>query len=75
MSHGLKPVGAGFSGRSGGVGERLAAEQRDALDPVLGGRGADLGEHFFEAQALAAREGEHLGIAAARAAQRAALEP
>src|SRR5205085_8126782 len=62
-------------GGPGGVGQRLAAEQGNAFDGVLVAGAAEFGEQVGEGAGLAAGEGEHFRVAAAGAAQRAALEP
>ena len=56
--------------RFGRLLERLAAEQRDALD-----RRGDLRRELGRRHRVAATFVEHLGIAAARASDRATLEP
>ena len=61
--------------RSGGVGQRLAAEQRDSLDGVSPRRVLNPAQHIGKMYFLSAVERQHLGIAAAGAAQRTSLKP
>src|SRR5262249_19519292 len=58
-----------------GVGQRLPAEQGDSFDPILIARGLDLRNYVGDRPNGAAVKRQHLGVAAAGAAEWAALEP
>jgi hypothetical protein len=62
-------------GHPGDLRERLAPEERHALDAVADARRLDLRHQRVDGEHGPARRREQLGVAAARAAERAALDP